>query len=77
MALFKKTYASFGREDKLSGVRAIVKGDTFFVRLLAYLLLAGIFLLVVELTHKTPKPAAQTQEAVPQQPAVPEKPSKK
>ncbi|HET9135369.1 MAG TPA: hypothetical protein VFO76_01935 [Candidatus Kapabacteria bacterium] len=59
MALLKKSYASFGREDKLSGVRAIVKGDNFFIRLIAYVLLAGLFLLIVEVTHKTPKPAEQ------------------
>ena len=74
MALLKKSYSSFGREDKLSGVRAIIKGDTFFIRLIAFALLAGLFLLIVELTHKTPK-ATPSEE--PTTPAVETKPQKK
>jgi len=74
MAFLKKSYSSFGREDKLSGIRAIVKGDTFYIRLIAFVLLAGLFLLIVELTHKTPK---TTQSEEPPAPAVETKPQKK
>lgn len=74
MAFLKKSYSSFGREDKLSGVRAIVKGDSFFIRFIVFALLAGIFLLVIELVHKTPKVAPSEE---PPAPAVETKPQKK
>ncbi len=78
MALFNKRYSSFGREDRLVGMRALLKGDTFIIRLAAYLLLAGLFLLIVELTHKTPPPQPNENEAAPAPTApAPTKPAKK
>ena len=78
MALFNKRYSSFGREDRLVGMRALLKGDTFLIRLVAYLVLAGLFLLMVEITHKTPPPPAGSDTTqAPAPPAAPIKPAKK
>ncbi len=78
MALFNKRYSSFGREDRLVGMRALLKGDTFLIRLVAYLVLAGLFLLMVELTHKTPPPApADSDSTQTPAPTAPAKPAKK
>ena len=63
MAIWQKRYSSFGREDRASGVRALVKGDSFFIRIIAYVVLAGLFFLVVQLTHRTPPPEANETSA--------------
>ena len=62
MARSFKRYASFGREDKLVGIRAFFNGESIFVRLAIFLVLGGIFLLIVQLTHKDVKPSAQQTE---------------
>ena len=54
MALLKKKYVSFGREDKTFGIRALIKGDSWAVRIAIFVLLSGIFFLVIQLTHHRP-----------------------
>ncbi|HYM35108.1 MAG TPA: hypothetical protein VET48_06890 [Steroidobacteraceae bacterium] len=73
MARSFKRYASFGREDKLVGIRAFFNGESIIVRLIIFLALGGIFYLVVQLTHSGVKPNAEQTEdkAVP----APVKPS--
>ena len=62
MALLRRRYASFGREDKTFGVRALIKGDSWAVRIGVFVLLAGIFFLVVQLTHHRVNPQEEKQE---------------
>jgi hypothetical protein len=69
MALLRKRYASFGREDKTFGLRALIKGDSWLVRIAVYIGLAGIFYLVVQLTHRRVNPQEQKIEQTPQYPA--------
>ncbi len=70
MALWQKRYSSFGREDRASGVRALVKGDSFFIRAMVFVVLAGIFYLVVQLTHHTPPPDTNETAPATTKPAV-------
>ena len=69
MALLRKRYASFGREDKTFGIRALIKGDSWAIRIAVYLVLAGIFFLVVQLTHRRVNPQEQKTEQSPQYPS--------
>jgi hypothetical protein len=62
MALLRRRYSSFGREDKTFGIRALIKGDSWAVRIAVYVVLAGIFYLVVQLTHHRVNPQEQKQE---------------
>ena len=52
MALIRKRYSSFGREERPSGIRALIKADTLVIRAIAFALCAMIFLLIVQITHK-------------------------
>jgi len=63
MALMRKRYASFGREDKTFGIRALIKGDSWLVRIAVFLMLGFFFYLVVQLTHHriAPGDAKQSQ----------------
>ncbi len=70
MALWQKRYSSFGREDRVSGVRALVKGDSFFIRAIVFVVLAGIFYLVVQLTHHTPPPDSNETAPIITKPAA-------
>jgi len=65
MALLRKRYSSFGREDKTFGIRALIKGDSWLVRIALYVILAGIFYLVVQLTNHRTNPAELQQEQPP------------
>ena len=62
MALLRRRYASFGREDKTFGVRALIKGDSWAVRIGVFVLLSAIFFLVVQLTHHRVNPNERNQE---------------
>ena len=62
MALLRRRYASFGREDKTFGIRALIKGDSWAVRIGMFVLLSAIFFLVVQLTHHRVNPQEQKQE---------------
>ncbi|MEI8135351.1 MAG: hypothetical protein WCH46_09840 [bacterium] len=62
MALLRKRYASFGREDKTFGVRALIKGDSWAVRIGVYVVLGLFFFLIVQLTHRRVNPQDQKQE---------------
>ena len=53
MALLRKRVPTFGREDRVSGLRVLLRGQSFFIRLVAFLVVAGLFLLFVTLTHKS------------------------
>ena len=64
MALIRKRYSSFGREERPSGIRALVKADTFFVRVIAFGLCALIFLLIVQVTHKNPASESANKDSV-------------
>jgi hypothetical protein len=64
MALIRKRYTSFGREDKLVGVKALLRGDSIIIRAIAFALCAGIYLLVVEVTHKKTPTENTTQDSV-------------
>jgi hypothetical protein len=72
MARSFKRYPSFGREDKLVGIRAFFNGESIIVRLLVFVALGGIFLLIVQLTHREPKqntaPAEDTIASAPKAP---------
>jgi hypothetical protein len=52
MAFTRRRVPTFGREDRASGLRVLLKGQSIFIRLVAFLAAAGIFLLIVALTHK-------------------------
>lgn len=62
MALLRRRYASFGREDKTFGIRALIKGDSWAVRIAVFVILSGIFFLVVQLTHHRVNPQEQKLE---------------
>lgn len=55
MALFSTRVSSFGREDRVSGLRALLKADSIVIRLAVFIILGGIFYLVVQATHETPR----------------------
>jgi hypothetical protein len=60
MPFLRKRVPTFGREDRASGLRVLLRGQSFFIRLVAFLVVAGVFLLIVTLTHRrsTTEPAA-------------------
>ena len=62
MALLRKRVPTFGREDRPSGIRVLLKGQSLFIRLVAFVVVSGVFLLVVSLTHRrqTKESAADT-----------------
>jgi hypothetical protein len=62
MTLLRRRYASFGREDKTFGIRALIKGDSWAVRITLYVILAAIFYLLVQLTHHRVNPQEQKLE---------------
>jgi hypothetical protein len=62
MALLRRRYASFGREDKTFGIRALIKGDSWAVRITLYVILAAFFYLLVQLTHHRVNPQEQKLE---------------
>ena len=62
MALLRKRYASFGREDKTFGIRALIKGDSWLVRIGIFVILSAFFLLIVQLTHHRINPQEQKIE---------------
>lgn len=62
MALLRRRYASFGREDKTFGLRALIKGDSWAVRIAVFLILSSLFYLIVQLTHHRVNPQEQKQE---------------
>ena len=62
MALLRRRYASFGREDRTFGIRALIKGDSWAVRIALYLLLSAAFFLIVQITHRRVNPEEQKQE---------------
>ncbi len=64
MALIRKRYTSFGREDKLVGVKALLRGDSIIIRAIAFALCVGIYLLVVEVTHKKTSAENATQDTI-------------
>lgn len=51
MALFLNRVPGFGREDRASGLRALLKADSIIVRLVIFIILGGIFYLVVQSTN--------------------------
>ena len=65
MALLRRRYASFGREDKTFGIRALIKGDSWAVRIGVFVILSSIFFLVVQLTHHRVNPELLKQEQTP------------
>ncbi len=69
MALLRRRYASFGREDKTFGIRALIKGDSWAVRIGVFVVLSAVFFLVVQLTHHRVNPLDQQQN---QEQAAPE-----
>jgi hypothetical protein len=62
MALLRRRYASFGREDKTFGIRALIKGDSWAVRIALYVILAAFFYFIVQLTHHRVNPQEQKHE---------------
>ncbi|MDP4220231.1 MAG: hypothetical protein Q8916_04225 [Bacteroidota bacterium] len=56
MALLRRRYASFGREDKTFGIRALIKGDSWAVRIGVFVILSALFVLIVQLTHHRVNP---------------------
>ena len=62
MALLRRRYASFGREDKTFGIRALIKGDSWAVRIAVFVIISAIFYLVVQLTHRRVNPEEQKHE---------------
>ncbi|MBS1904348.1 MAG: hypothetical protein JSS75_11635 [Bacteroidetes bacterium] len=74
MAVFNKRLASFGREDRSSGIRAFLRSDSIVIRLIVFIVMSGIFYLVVQATHKAPRnttePPQSEQPAGEKQPAT-------
>ncbi len=68
MALFKTRISSFGREDRASGLRAFIQADSIVIRLVVFLVMGGIFYLVVQATHKTPRGTTEqtTEQSAPE-----------
>jgi hypothetical protein len=62
MALIRRRYASFGREDKTFGIRALIKGDSWIVRIAVFIVLSAVFYLIVQLTHHRVSSVEQKQE---------------
>jgi len=62
LALLRRRYASFGREDKTFGIRALIKGDSWAVRIGVFILLSLFFYLIVQLTHHHVTSVEQKQE---------------
>jgi len=65
LALLRRRYASFGREDKTFGIRALIKGDSWAVRIAFFVILSVFFYLVVQLTHHRVTPQETKQEQLP------------
>jgi hypothetical protein len=65
MALLRRRYASFGREDKTFGIRALIKGDSWVVRIGVFVILSTLFYLIVQLTHHRVTPQETKQEQLP------------
>ena len=65
MALLRRRYASFGREDKTFGIRALIKGDSWAVRISFFVILSAFFYLVVQLTHHRVSPQETKQDQLP------------
>jgi large-conductance mechanosensitive channel len=65
MALLRRRYASFGREDKTFGIRALIKGDSWIVRIAVFVILGFLFFLLVQLTTHRVNPQDQKQEMPP------------
>lgn len=64
MAFRRKRIPTFGREDRTSGLRTLLRGQSFFVRLVAFLIVAALFLIAVNLTHKGTFPVRTTKDTV-------------
>jgi hypothetical protein len=62
MAFLRRRYASFGREDKTFGVRALIKGDSWAIRIGVFVILSAIFFLVVQLTHHRVNPQQKLEQ---------------
>ncbi|MEP7234785.1 MAG: hypothetical protein ABI778_05770 [Ignavibacteriota bacterium] len=65
MALIRKRYASFGREDKTFGIRALIKGDSLAVRVGVFVILSLFFYLIVSLTNHRVNTLEQKQGQLP------------
>ena len=65
MALIRRRYASFGREDRTFGIRALIKGDSWAVRIAVFVILGSLFYLIVQLTHHRANPQEQKQVQTP------------
>jgi hypothetical protein len=52
MALFRRSYGGYGREDKQVGLKTILRGDAFLIRLAAFALCVALYYLIVHYTHK-------------------------
>jgi hypothetical protein len=64
MPLLRKRVPTFGREDRPSGIRVLLRGQSFFIRLVAFLVVAGVFLLIVTLTHRRSTKEASLSDTV-------------
>ncbi len=65
MALLRRRYTSFGREDKTFGIRALIKGDSWAVRIALFVMLGFLFYVAVQLTHHRVNPQEQKQTPTP------------
>jgi len=52
MALLRRKVPTFGREDRPSGLRVLLRGQSLFIRLVAFIVVSGAFLLIVSITHR-------------------------
>jgi hypothetical protein len=52
MALFGKRYGGYGRDDKPPVWQTILKGDSIFVRIGAFIICALLYYAILRMTHK-------------------------
>jgi hypothetical protein len=64
MALFRRNYGGYGREDKQVGLKTLLRGDTFLIRILAFALCIGVYYLIVHYTHKDMGPGQKQADSL-------------
>ena len=52
MALFRSRYGGYDREDKPPFIQTLLKGESIFIRIGAFIICALIYYAIVSLTHK-------------------------
>lgn len=64
MALFRKRYGGYDREDKPPLIQSLIKGDSIVVRIGAFIVCALLYYVIVQATHKDSPSDRPTKDSV-------------